>query len=70
MTNLSIFGLMHFFFIKTPMEKAKKSICSLIGLDLTIINSKVIPGEFLGLLDLTKVKNLYIHKLTEVDIFG
>lgn len=61
---------MLFFFIEPPLEEARKSICSLIRLILTIIDSKMIPKEFLGPTHLTKAKNLYIHELIEVGIFN
>lgn len=48
------FWLKVFFPIETLLEKVRKSIYSSIDLIFLIIFLKMLPKEFLGLLDLTK----------------
>ena len=70
MKNLSVFGSEPFFFINTSLKEARQSVCSLIGLALSIIDLKMIPGELLGPSDLTRAQTLHIHKPTEVIMIG
>lgn len=58
------------FFIFILLKKTKKSICGFVGLVLLIINSKVILKELLSLPKFTIAQIFYIHKLTEMIIFG
>ena len=70
MENLGVLSSKLFFFILTPLKDAKESICSPVGLVLTIIDPKMISGELLGPTDLFGAYALYIHKSTEVIIVG
>ena len=66
MENLGILSLKFFFFILNPLKEARKSICSLIGLALTIIDPKMISEKLLGPTDLSRAQALCIHESTEV----
>ena len=70
MENLGVLSLKLFFFIITSLRKAKEGVCSTICLVLTIINSKMIPRELLGLPNLVRAQTLRIHKSTEVIMVG
>lgn len=66
MQNLHVFGSEDLFFFGTLLKKSRKSVNCLINLTLTIVDSKVILGEFLSPPDLFGVQALCINKLFEV----
>ena len=70
MKNLGVFSSKLFFFIDTSVEETRESICRPIGLALSIIDPKMIPGELLDLPDLTRAQALRIYELTEVVMIG
>ena len=70
MKNLSVFGSKLFFFIEAPLGEAREGVCSSIGLALAIVDLKMIPGELLGPLDLTRAQALHIHKPSEIIMIG
>ena len=70
MKNLSVLSLKLFFFILTSLREVKESICSPFDLVLTIIDPKMISGEFLGPRDLPGAQAFPIHELTEVIMVG
>ena len=70
MKNLSVFSLKLFFFFDTLLKEARESICSSVGLVLSIINTKIILEKLFGSPDLSRAQTLYIHKMTKVIIIG
>ena len=62
----SVFSSKFVFFGLTPLKEIRESICSLVSFVLMIINSKMIPKEPLGLLDLFEAQAFYIFKLRKV----
>ena len=68
MENLSVLSSKLFFFILTSLKEAKESICSPVGLALTIIDLEMISGELLSPTDLFRAQALRIYVLTEVII--
>ena len=70
MENLGILSSKLFFFIRAPLREAKESICSPVGLALTIIDPKVISGERLSPTDLSRAQALCIYESTEVIMVG
>ena len=70
MENLDVFSSKLFIFILAPLREARESICSPVGLALTIIDPKVIFGELLSPTDLSGAQALRIHELTEVIMVG
>lgn len=53
MKNLDILSLKLFFRIVALLKKAKKDVCSFICFALMIVNPRIVPRKFLGLLYLT-----------------
>lgn len=70
MKNLSILSSKLFVFIRTPLKKAKTSICNSISFALLIIDPKMIFKKLLGLSDLSRAQVLYIYKPAKVIIIG
>lgn len=68
--NFEYSQLKIFFFIKAFFKKAKKNICSSIGLALLRIDLKIISKKLLGLLNLGKAQTFSIHKLMGIVIVG
>ena len=66
MENSSILSLKLFIFILTLLKEARESICSLVGLILTIIDPKMVSGELLGQTNLSGAQALCIHELPKV----
>ena len=66
MKNLGIIDLQPFFLALTSLEKTQQSINSCISLALSIINSKLILGKLLGLLDLPRTYALCIYESAEI----
>ena len=70
MENLRILSSKLFFFILTPLRETKESICSPVGLALTIIHPKMVSKELLGLTDLSRAQALCIHEPPKVIMIG
>ena len=68
MKNLSVFNLECFFLGWAYLREVRHSISCCIGFFLTLINSKIVSKELLGLADLTRAQVFCIHELTEVII--
>ena len=58
------------FFLNAPLGVSRQGISSSVSFALTIINSEVVPREFLGPADLPGAQTLCIHELLEVVIVG
>ena len=70
MENSSILSSKLFFLILTPLKEARESICSPVGLFLTIIDPKMVSGELLGPTDLSGAQALCIHEPPKVIMIG
>ena len=70
MENLGVLSSKLFFFTLAPLKEARESICSLVGLTLTIIDPKIISEELLGPTDLSGAQALCIDESTEIIIVG
>ena len=70
MKSLDIFDSKLFFFIETSLREARKRIYSFLGLALSIIDLKMIPGELLDPSDLARAQTLRIYKPTEGIMIG
>ena len=66
MKNLGILILECFFLRLTFLWEARQGISRSIYLSLTIINSKVVSRELLGLADLSRAHTFCIDESTEV----
>ena len=70
MEDSIILSLKFFFFIKTPLNKAKQCVYCCICFTLTIIDLKMVTKELLGLADVIKAQTLCIYKLLKVIIIS
>ena len=59
-----------FFLRSTLLRLSRQGIGSSVSLALTIIDLKVVGGEFLGPADLSGAQTLHFHKPTEVVVVG
>ena len=64
--DLGVFGLKNSFFFGILLRVLRQSICSSIGLTLSIIDTKVIAKELLGPTDLCGAQAFRIHEAAEV----
>ena len=70
MKNLRVLSSKGLFLSLTSLGKARQGISGGIDLSLAIINSKVVPREFLGPSGLLRTQALGIHESTEIVIVG
>ena len=54
----------------TSLGEARQSISDGISLSLVIVDSKVVPREFLSLLDLPRTQTLGNHEFAEIVMVG
>ena len=66
MKNLGALSSKGLFLGLASPGEARQGISSRIGLSLTIVNLKVVPGEFLGPSDLLGTKALGIYESAEI----
>ena len=66
MKDSAILSLELILLILAFLRKLLQSICSCICFALVVVNSKMIPKEFLGLGDLSGAQILYIHEVTKI----
>ena len=70
MKNLGVLSSKGLFLGLASQGKARQGISCGIGLFLAIVDSKVVPREFLGPSDLPKTQALGIHESAEIVMVG
>ena len=66
MRDLAIFSSKLIFFILVLLQKPWQNICSLIYFVIAVVDSKIVLGELLDSMDLSKAQDFYIHKATKL----
>ena len=70
MQDFDVSCLEGIFFLSVPLGISRQGISSSVSFALTIIDSKVVTREFLGLADLSGAQTLCVHKLSKVVMIG
>ena len=70
MKNLGVLSLKGLFLGLASLGEARQGISGGIGLSLAIVDSKMVPKEFLGPSDLLGTQALGIHESAEIVMVG
>ena len=68
--NLDVLRSEGVFLLNTPLRVLRQGIGSSVSLALTIIDSKVVTRELLGLADLSGAQTLRVYEPAEVVVVG
>lgn len=70
MKDLGILTSTLFSFVRASLGKARQGVSSSVSFTLSVIDSEMLPKEFLSPSDLTRAQALRVHKPTEVVVLG